>query len=86
MRKWKQRQPEEPYQLRDVKIWMEIVGLIVAVVAIVFMSSIAVNAYQFAFKCDFEAPYKCEATHGLGVAIPPLALIAVWAETDKGEK
>lgn len=34
------------------------------------------------FHCDFEADYRCEVLHGMGVA-PPLAIFTVWAGTDE---
>lgn len=35
--------------------------------------------------CDFEAPYRCEAIHGIGL-LPPVALVTVWFTTDKAEQ
>ena len=32
--------------------------------------------------CDFSAPYRCEAIHGVGL-FPPAALGLVWFGTDK---
>lgn len=31
--------------------------------------------------CDFEAPYRCEVVHGVGI-IPPVALVTAWIGTD----
>lgn len=42
-----------------------------------FAISWVVNAYQF-FTCDFNAPYKEEIVHGLGLIIPYLSTITVW--------
>jgi len=39
------------------------------------------NGYKL-FKCDFESSYKCEIIHGVGLIIPPAALITVWADVD----
>ncbi len=33
-------------------------------------------------SCDFEAGWKCEAVHGVGVVIPPASLITVWFDDD----
>lgn len=30
--------------------------------------------------CDFEAPYRCEAIHGIGFVIPPLSVVTVWVD------
>jgi hypothetical protein len=35
-----------------------------------------VNAYKLT-RCDFQAPYKGEIIHGIGL-IPPLSIITVW--------
>lgn len=32
--------------------------------------------------CDFEANYRCEVVHGIGV-IPPAAVVTVWFDSDK---
>lgn len=29
-------------------------------------------------KCDFDAPYKGEVIHAVGVFVPPTAVITVW--------
>ena len=28
-------------------------------------------------ECDFEAPYKCEVVHGVGL-IPPVGMVTGW--------
>lgn len=35
------------------------------------------NVYLL-FKCDFDAPFKDEIIHLIGVVIPPLSGITVW--------
>lgn len=40
------------------------------------------NAYKLS-QCDFEADYKCEVLHTIGVFVPPAALITVWFGTDQ---
>lgn len=32
----------------------------------------------FLFQCDFDAPYKEEFVHGLGILFPPAAGLTVW--------
>lgn len=59
-------------------------GLIFVLVIMVVPSILwLVNAYKFT-QCDFVAPYKCEAIHAVGF-IPPVNLVTVWFDTDKGE-
>ena len=33
-------------------------------------------------NCDFEAPYKCEVIHGIGI-VPPVGMITGWLEIGK---
>lgn len=33
-------------------------------------------------KCDFEAPYKCEVIHGIGV-IPPIGAVTGWLDIEE---
>ncbi len=33
--------------------------------------------------CDFEADYKCEVAHAIGLIGPSVALVTVWAGTDE---
>ena len=37
-----------------------------------------VNIYKL-INCDFEAPYKGEIVHGIGI-IPPAAFVTVWID------
>lgn len=39
------------------------------------------NATKLA-SCDFDAPYKCELIHGVGLVLPPLAIVTVWFDID----
>ena len=43
-----------------------------------------INGYKLS-NCDFESDYKCEAVHGIGVILPPTAIITVWFDDDQGE-
>jgi hypothetical protein len=54
---------------------------IVLIIAIIFASPWLINAYKFA-NCDFKSDYKCEAIHGIGIIIPPTALITFWFGSD----
>lgn len=40
------------------------------------------NIVKFA-SCDFEPSYRCEIIHGVGVVVPPAAIITVWFDTDE---
>lgn len=33
-------------------------------------------------NCDFEADYKCEIIHSIGI-IPILSVLTVWVDSDK---
>ena len=33
--------------------------------------------------CNFDAPYKCEVVHLIGVVIPPTAYVTVWFDSDE---
>jgi hypothetical protein len=33
-------------------------------------------------NCDFEAPYKCEVIHAVGI-IPPVGMITGWLDVGK---
>ena len=39
------------------------------------------NVYEVT-QCDFDAPYKCEVIHTVGIVIPPASIITVWFDTD----
>ena len=39
------------------------------------------NGYKLT-NCDFEADYKCEVIHGVGVVLPPTSWITVWFGDD----
>ena len=41
-----------------------------------------ISIYQLS-NCDFKSDYKCEATHGIGVFVPPTAIVTVWFDTDE---
>jgi len=41
------------------------------------VASYGVNFYKL-INCDFEAPYKCEIVHTVGVFVPPTFLVTAW--------
>ena len=47
--------------------------LVVAVFAIAWI----INITKF-FACDFDAPYKEEVIHFIGIVIPPGSIITAW--------
>ena len=47
--------------------------LVLALVALVCW----VTNFNKLIDCDFKAPYKCEAIHGIGI-LPPAALVTAW--------
>lgn len=52
-----------------------------AIVCFVLLGPWLINAYKFT-NCDFKAPYRCEAIHGVGV-VPVLSFVTVWFDSDK---
>ena len=39
------------------------------------------NAVKLA-SCDFNADYRCEVIHGVGLILPPTSVITVWFSDD----
>ena len=56
--------------------WMILTVWLLAIVPYI------INAYKFA-GCDFEANYKCEIIHGIGVGAPPASYITMWFDDDR---
>lgn len=54
-----------------IPVFLGIIGLLAFVLNIVKLTD-----------CDFAAPYRCEAIHGIGL-LPPAAIVTVWFATDK---
>ena len=54
-----------------IPVFLGIIGLLAFVLNIVKLTD-----------CDFAAPYRCEAVHGIGL-FPPAAIVTVWFATDK---
>ena len=58
--------------------------LVELMVIVVFIAGVVPwiwNGFKFA-SCDFESNYKCEVIHGIGVLVPPTAIITVWFDDD----
>lgn len=47
------------------------------VIFIIMSVAYVVNVIKF-IQQDFEAPYKSEVIHGIGVVVPPAASVTVW--------
>lgn len=60
---------------------MKIIAIYIAVI-VVCATPYITNGYKLS-KCDFEENYKCEAIHGIGVIVPPAALVTMWFAADK---
>ena len=39
------------------------------------------NAVKLA-SCDFNADYRCEVIHGVGLVLPPTSVVTVWFSDD----
>jgi hypothetical protein len=58
-------------------------GVNVLLLFMLFMSATWwYNGYKLT-QCDFDALYKCEAIHGLGLFAAPASVVTVWFSTDK---
>ena len=56
-----------------IPVFLGIIGLLAFVLNIVKLTD-----------CDFAAPYRCEAIHGIGL-LPPAAIVTVWFDSDKAK-
>ena len=57
-----------------------ITELLVFIIIVFGVASWVGNMYKLT-GCDFEADYKCEVIHGVGV-VPWVHMATVWAGTD----
>ncbi len=57
------------------------IELIFVFVFVFGLVSWVLNATKLA-SCDFEYNYTCEVIHGVGLVVPPLAVVAVWFADD----
>ena len=51
--------------------------LLQVLLIVVFGTAWLANLYRFV-KCDFEAPWKGEVIHAVGLVVPPAALVTMW--------
>ena len=51
------------------------------IIALVIITAWVTNLVKLT-DCDFQAPYKCEVIHGVGI-IPPVAVVTAWFSSDK---
>lgn len=60
-------------------------ALVVGSIVLALISLVAVcyvnNVLDFV-DCDFQAPYKCEIVHGVGVVLPPVSVVTTFVGTD----
>lgn len=42
-----------------------------------YLSVWVLNLIKFC-QCDFDAPWKSEIIHGIGVFLPPTSIVTVW--------
>ena len=49
---------------------------------VIMLVAYVTNFVKFT-NCDFESSYKCEAIHGIGVFVPPSAIVTVWFDSDE---
>ena len=68
--------------MRNSKIgfsgWLVLVGILVGILAVVGYFK---NIYELT-QCDWEAPYKCEAIHAVGV-IPVVGVFTGYMSEDE---
>ena len=60
-----------------------VIGLIGVCVMVFAVGCWVTNLYKLG-QCDFEAPYRCEFIHGVGL-VGPLAIPTVWFDDDSKE-
>ena len=60
---------------KEIVSFTFLIGLFV----IVMWGCWGVNLWKLT-QCDFEAPYKCEVTHGVGL-YPPAEMFTLWIDT-----
>ena len=52
------------------------------VTLVILLGSYVWNAVELT-QCDFEAPYRCEIVHGIGVVVPAVAPISLAIGSDR---
>jgi prepilin-type N-terminal cleavage/methylation domain-containing protein len=54
-----------------------VIEVLIVLILVVFLGSYIGNIVKL-FRCDFQAPYRGEFIHSIGVIVPPAAMVAVW--------
>jgi len=64
-----------------MRIYMKMNFGLFLLLVLVYLGSYVVNIIRFT-QCDFEAPYKGEIIHLVGIIIPGASLVTVWIDAD----
>lgn len=56
-----------------------IVEVVFAIAFLFIVISWIVNVVKLT-ECDFNAPYKAEVVHAIGVVVPPASLVTAWID------
>ena len=64
---------------KTTKYTLSYISILLGFILTIFISFF-VNIYKLS-ECDFEAPYKCEVLHGVGL-VPLFSPIFVWFDID----
>lgn len=60
---------------------MKIIEIITVAIYAICLLSWPLNVYRL-IKCDFEAPYKGEVIHAIGI-FTPTCIVTAWSNWDK---
>jgi len=60
---------------------IEMIAVFVLIVVLICAIGWVKNVIKLS-DCDFEAPYKCEVWHGVGI-IPPVGAVTGWMDFGK---
>lgn len=55
--------------------------IIILILSCLLASPWLINVWKLS-DCDFVSDYKCEFVHGVGLVVPPSAIITVWFDDD----
>jgi hypothetical protein len=69
------------YEMKK-QLGVTLVELVVVIFGLLFVCVWPYNLYRLS-QCDFDAPYKCEVIHAIGVVVPPAAIVTMWFTEDK---
>jgi hypothetical protein len=59
---------------------MQLFGVLMVAIWVFVASCWCINVVKLT-ECDFEAPYRCEVVHLIGL-VGPASIVTVWMETD----